>query len=591
MSFKLLGKRTDNPLPEHDSKLDLANEFNNYFKDKIDTIMMNLRPSDNNPIDPRYIESHRTTDVKFDEFSLIEVDKIKTIVRSAPSKSCELDPLPVSLLKEHLDVIAPALKDLVNNSTKSGRMSTNLKEALLRPLLKKMGLVPIPKNFRPVSNLTYLSKLIERVVCVQISEMAEKSGNTETLQSAYRKHHSTETALLKVKADILQAMDNQRVVCLILLDLSAAFDTVNHQLLLNRLKHRFGFGGVILDWIRSYLMDRKQRVVIGDVQSDAVELAQGVPQGSVLGPILFSLYTSPLGDICRQHNVNFHAYADDQQSYFSFQPTHSEVDAGISQLQECINDIRTWMRTNLLKLNDKTEVMIIGTRQQLTKLPEVTVKIGNESIKSAETVRNLGIYWNKTMTTTTHINRLSGQLFSTLQAINKIRHLLNNDTTKIVMQALIISKLDYCNSQLIGSTKKDLQKLQRIQNMASRIIYQKRKYDSVTPCLMDLHWLRIQERVVYKVAVLMFHCIIEDTAPVYLKNLVHHRRNSRSLRSFELMNLSTTQHKLSFVQNSSFASVGLRIWNDLPLYIKAASSLTVFKKLLKTYLFNKSYGT
>ena len=131
MSFKLLGKRTDNPLPEHDSKLDLANKFNNYFKDKIDTIMMNLRPSENNPIDPRYIESHQTTYVKFDEFSLIEVDKIKTIVRSAPLKSCELDPLPISLLKEHLDVIAPALKDLVNNSTKSGQMSTNLKEALL----------------------------------------------------------------------------------------------------------------------------------------------------------------------------------------------------------------------------------------------------------------------------------------------------------------------------------------------------------------------------------------------------------------------------------------------------------------------------
>ena len=483
-----MGKMTDNPLPEHDSKLDLANEFNNYFKDKIDTIMMILRPSDGNPIDPKYIESHRTTDVKFEEFSLIEEDKTKTIVRSAPSQSCELDPLPISLLKEHLDVIAPALRDLVNNSMKSGKMSTNLKEALLQPLLKKTGLVLIPKNFRAVSNLTYLSKLIEKVVCAQISEMAEKSGNTEPLQSAYKRNHSTEMALLKVKADILQAIDNQRVVCLILLDLSAAFDTVNHQLLLNRLKYKFGFGGVILDWIRFYLKDRKQRVVIGDVQSDMVELSQGVPQGSVLGPILFSLYTSPLGDICWHHNVNFHAFADDQQYYFSFQLTQNEVDAGISQLQECINDIQTWMRTNLLKLNDdKTKVMLIGTRQQLTKLPEVTVKIGNESINPAETVRNLGIYWNKTMTTTTRINRLSGQLFNTLQATNKIRHLLDNDTTKIVMQALIISKLDYCNSQYIGSMKKDLQKLQRIQNMASQIIYQKRKYDSVTPCLMDLH--------------------------------------------------------------------------------------------------------
>ena len=141
--------------------------------------------------------------------------------------------------------------------------------------------------------------------------------------------------------------------------------------------------------------------------------------------------------------------------------------------------------------------------------------------------------WNKTMTTTTHINRLSGQLFNTLQAINKIRHLLDNNTTKIVIQALIISRLDFCNSQYTGSMQKDLQKLQQIQNMASQIIYQKRKYDSVTPCLMDLHWLCIHERAVYKEAVLMFCCIIDGTAPVYLKDLVHNHRTSRNLRSYE----------------------------------------------------------
>ena len=131
MSFKLLGKAIDNPLPEHDSKLDLTNQFNNYFKDKTDTTVMNLKPSDDNPIDLKYIESHKTTDIKFEEFLLIEEDTIKAIVRLAPSKSCELDPLPISLLKEHLDVTAPALRDLVNNSMKSGIMSTNLKEALL----------------------------------------------------------------------------------------------------------------------------------------------------------------------------------------------------------------------------------------------------------------------------------------------------------------------------------------------------------------------------------------------------------------------------------------------------------------------------
>ena len=161
MSFKLLGKVIDNPLPKHDSKLDLANEFNNSFKDKIDTIMMDLKPSDDNQSDQKYIESHKTTDVEFEEFSLVAEDTIKAIVRSAPSKSCELDPYQYLYLKKHLDVITSALRDLVNNSIKSGIMSTNLKEALLQPLLKKVGLMLIPKNFRPVSNLTYLSKLIE----------------------------------------------------------------------------------------------------------------------------------------------------------------------------------------------------------------------------------------------------------------------------------------------------------------------------------------------------------------------------------------------------------------------------------------------
>ena len=147
----------------------------------------------------------------------------------------------------------------------------------------------------------------------------------EANQSAYCSHHSTETTLLKVKADILRAMDNQEVVCLVLLDLSAAFNTVNHDILIARLRDRFGIGGIALEWFRSYLSGRSQYVAIGDLVmdgalSDSKSLSQGVPQGSVLGPIAFTLYTTPLGDICRAYDILFCLYADDHQVYLSVKP-------------------------------------------------------------------------------------------------------------------------------------------------------------------------------------------------------------------------------------------------------------------------------
>ena len=156
-----------------------------------------------------------------------------------------------------------------------------------------------------------------------------------------------------MKTYLLSAIDNKEVTCLILLNLSAAFDTVNHNILLNRLKYHFGVSGTALSWICSYLTGRTQKVVIDGFESEAVKLTQGVPQGSVLGPVLFTLYTSPLGDICQWHHINFHCYTDDQQIYPSFQL--SSLDSSetcLTSLHNCITDIRLWIKTNLLKLND-----------------------------------------------------------------------------------------------------------------------------------------------------------------------------------------------------------------------------------------------
>ena len=185
----------------------------------------------------------------------------------------------------------------------------------------------------------------------------------EQKQSAYRKFHSTETALLKVKTDIIKAMDNQEITCLILLDLLAAFNTVDHTILLNRLKTTFGIKDTALKWIASFLIGRTQQVTIGDLGTD-------------------------LGATCRKHHISYHLYADDTQLYLIFKPNRNgSKEECIHSLENCINEIREWMCMNLLKLNDgKTQFIILGTQQQLQKLSHISIRIREDLVTPVDMV-------------------------------------------------------------------------------------------------------------------------------------------------------------------------------------------------------------
>ena len=200
------------------------------------------------------------------------------------------------------------------------------------------------------------------------------------MQSSYKKFHSTETALLKIQNDILTSIDEQKCVVLLLLDLSAAFDTVDHPTLLNRLKTRFGITGQAYNWIASYFDNRKQTVVINDCKSEEQVLTCNVPQGSVLGPKFFLDYESPLGNIIRSFGLSAHFYADDTQIYLAFPPENEST--SIHNLEECVAAIREWMAANFLKLNDeKSELIFLGTQQNLSKLSIHSVKVGETSIQ------------------------------------------------------------------------------------------------------------------------------------------------------------------------------------------------------------------
>ena len=530
---KLLHRSETPPLPPMDDKKLLADQFNEFFVMKVDRIMDSLSASDTNSTNDNYIEEDFLTSLRLTNFRPITLQGTIDLIKSATPKCCELDPIQTSIILKHVETIAPTIQKIINLSIPMGIMPGNLKEAILRPLLKKLNLDPQQlKNFRPVSNLSYVSKLVKCAVCNQLMEYAEKTGNLEEMQSAYRVGHSTETALLKVKTDILNNMDQRRVTFLVLLDLLATFDLVSFKLLLNCLHYRFGVTGTALKWIASYLTNRTQRVKIDDMEFDPVTLIRGVPQGSVLGPILYTLFTSSLGNLSRlrsstrSYSIDYYGYADDTQNYHSFSPMiPGDKQLCLEELESCIQDVQIWMRTNLLKLNnDKTEFLIIGTPQQLAKVRTTSIKIGTDPIQCSESAHNLGYFYDSTIKSCTHINKLSSMLYIIIKRISRIRHTIDLDTTKTLVQALVTTKLDYCNSLMMGTPGYNISKLQHIQNAAARVVYGKRFVFHITPYLKELHWLKVTERITYKIACIMYKCV-NGTAAKYLQELVLKNHN------------------------------------------------------------------
>jgi hypothetical protein len=540
--------------------------------------------------------THRSSEksVVLNTFCTVSAIEVREIITKSPCPSSLVDPLPSWLVKEHLDVILPTITSIVNMSVTEGIVPASLKCAIINPLLKKSSLDHnILKNYRPVSNLPFISKVLERVVVKQLNEHMSSNHLHEPLQSAYKKFHSTETALVKVHNDIMWAMERQGVTVLLLLDLSSAFDTIDHKVLMNRMKGILGINNTALEWIKSYLTGRTQRVHVNGAFSDPQTLHYGVPQGSVLGPLMFLIYTLPIGSIIRKYGLEMHTYADDTQIYVSVCPTSANgVQLAISNLEKCVAEIQEWMDTNFLKLNaEKTEIIVFGFRAQLSKFHLESVNIaGVEVSAQSNAVRNLGVVFDSGMTMNNQISNISRSANFQLINICRVRKMLTTDATKLAVHTLITTKLDYCNCLLAGVTSSQLQRLQNIQRTAARIIMNKRKYDPITADLIHLHWLPIKQRIDFKVLLLVFKSIKQQT-PSYVSDMLKVHTNARNLRSsssaFKLVIPRTYR---STFADRAFSCYAPRIWNDLPNHIKVAGSVLMFKSLLKSHLFGIAYS-
>ena len=425
------------------------------------------------------------------------------------------------------------------------------------------------------------------MVAKRLDQHIDYNKLADPLQSAYRVGHSTETALVKVQADITSMLDDGGMVVLVMLDLSSAFDTLDHDIMLDRLEHMFGIQGQALGWIRSYFQGRTQCVNVDGSKSGCVELHFAVPQGSILGPKKYTYYSKPIGNIIKHHNMDYMIYADDSQIYIVIRP--STIYVTIGRVEQLVSEIQKWMEENMLKLNeDKTEVLLIAPPRKQHYLNNITFTFGSSTITPSQKIKNLGCWWNATFTMDTQVDYIVRICNFQLRKINRIKKYLTPAAVKTLVQSLVISRLDYGNAMFAGAQDYLIKKLQRVQNTAARVITGLGKYDHITMTLYELHWLPVEKRIQFKILLLTFKAL-NGLAPSYISDLLVLFSQPRHLRSRGQSHLAPPHTKRGY-GDRCFTVVAPQLWNEIPDSVKFVANVGAFKCQLKTHLFRIAYN-
>ena len=585
ITMGLMGKTKSNQLPASDDDKSLADDFANYFITKIEKIREALSKS------PSYTPQ-RNINSSLTTFHEVDKNTVSKLLQTSKPTTCETDPIPTKLLKSNSDIIADLITKIINRSIQQSTFCENWKLATVKPLLKKTGLDLELNNYRPVSNLSYISKIAEKVVISQLNQYLQQHNLHSNHQSAYKQCFSTETALCALVNQLLWSLEQGKVTVIVALDLSAAFDTVDHDILINVLHSCFAISGKALEWFVSYLKDRKLNVRIRNSESETKCFNFSVPQGSCLGPVLFNLYCSTITE-CISSGQNLGGYADDHCLIDSYDPrVPSEEERCTERIETTLGKIGNWMAANKLKMNPtKTETIMIASKASLEKANLQSIKVDQDEVTIANHLKYLGVWLDSNLSMDKHITTKCNSASINIRNIASIRRFIDLDTAKLLASSLVLTHLDYSNSILCGLPKKSLMNLQRIQNWAAKVVLHRDKYSSSTEALIILHWLPIKERIDYKVLCLIYKCI-NGMAPEYLTSLLKIKIYARQTRaSKQGITLEIPKYKKARFAARSFSVYGPQLWNSLPSHIHLSSTYSVFKKRVKTELFNRAFNS
>lgn len=558
--------KTSRTLPKH---LCNPNSINDFFLDSINKLALTV----DSDIVKKY-ENGRGSNHVFQFRTILEVDVLNAI-SNLKSNSCGFDGLSLQMIKLCSPVIIPFLAHIFNECITSRVYPTQWKVATVTPIPK----INNPGSFsdlRPISLLPTLSKIFEKTIYIQLVSYLNDSNLIPPTQSGFRKGYSAASVLLSVLDDIISAADEGRTSALIMLDYSKAFDTLDHMLLCAKLRY-YGFSVAAVNFFHSYLVDRSQFVSINGNQSEAKFTTKGVPQGSILGPLLFIIYTMDMA--VDDNHCKMHRYADDTQLHLSFRK--SEAYEAQNKVEQCLEKIYTYSSKNGLKLNPTKSVIVYFGPNNNWAAQNMKIKMSDSIISVERESKYLGLIFDSQLRFRSQVSKVVRASFISLRNLYKNKDFLNYKLKKQLCEALVLSQSNYCNF-VYGPCldQKSKRQLQKVQNSCIRLIYGLRSRDHVTYKLDMLNWLNIEDRQKLHFACFL-HRILRNGFPEYLTNKLKFRYSNYAIR--QCNNMEIPKHRTALYQRS-FSYLATKMYNsNLNLYSLDLKTFT-FKTKLKTYM-------
>jgi len=433
-------------------------------------------------------------------------------------------------------------------------------------------------NYRPISILPILSKVLERFVHNSFTEFLEEYKFLTIAQSGFRRLHSTVTSLLNVTDRWLKNIDNGLVTGVVFIDLRKAFDTVDVDILLAKLPS-FGIMDVEHRWFQSYLTGRSQSVSIDGHLSDPLPVTIGVPQGSILGPLLFLLFLNDLPSVTENCLANM--FADDTEIEDACTPdNHLDLEKNIN---EDLTRLKSYLDTNRLSINvTKCEYMQIGTYQALNKMPNLRIHINNEPLKQVSVAKYLGMYIDENLKWDEHINVMIPKISAKIGILRSLRNIVPLCTLKLLYNAIVQPHFDYADIVYDSTSQTNKLRLQNLQTRAARLISGSGPRTSRNPMFKELGWLSLQSRRDFHKSVMVYKCRY-GLAPDYLNDRFSTNDSNHSHNTRNASQLRATKTRTAYYQRS-FTVSGQQLFNNLPRNIQNCSTLPSFKSALYSHM-------